>query len=125
MLCTRVGGYVRRGGGSFLSSSALTLEIFALVPTKPLKVWVTTPGEGNSSSAFLHLCIFEVPLALSWGSGSDLLLSQNGRLFCDLRVQGDLMGPKPSGRWGPSTESKTIYKQGNPRRETPFTVMRG
>lgn len=58
---------MRRGGGTFLSSFALTLEIFALVPTKPLKVWVTTPGEGSASSAFLSLQIFKVPLAVFLG----------------------------------------------------------
>lgn len=93
----------------------LTPEIFAPVPTKTLKVWATTLGEEHSSSAFLCLLIFGVPPVVSWGIGSDLLLSQKGRFFCDLGVQDGLMGPKPSGRRSPSTESNTTCKQGNSR----------
>lgn len=98
----------------------LTPEIFAPVPIKTLKVWATTLGEEHSSSAFLCLLIFGVPPVVSWGIGSDLLLSQKGRLFCDLGVQDGLMGPKPSGRQSPSTASKTTCKQGSSRPRSPI-----
>lgn len=74
-------------------------KLLLLFSTRTLKAWVTVPGGKYSSSPLICLRIFGVPLILSWGSGSGLLLSQNSRLFCDLSVQDALMysSPKDSG----------------------------
>lgn len=84
MPCVCVGGC--EFSHAFLASSVfLLLNIFALVPIE------NSENRGNYARgkmiALFRLLTFWLLLILSWGSDSDLLLSQNVKLFCD-HIQG-------------------------------------
>lgn len=71
------------GGNAFLSSSVFTSRNLCTCSHQNCLTLGNYTSETNCSGAFLLLLIFWLPLILSWGSGSDLLLRHNGRLFCD------------------------------------------
>lgn len=79
VVCVCVGG-----GDAFLSSSVFTSRNLCTCSHQNSLTWGNYASETNCNGASLCLLIFWRPLRVSWGSGSDLLLRQNGRLSCDL-----------------------------------------